>query len=227
MVTCKTSRSVRLFYNSSLLTSTAPFSPHHGRNITIEQFGIAMHEGLGWSPDTGRIPASGVFGVLNLTTTIDLEQLDNRAAGIEHAASIARADDSNDVVPARVQDLLNDSNDPTNLTPGSLALTRIRLEKTSPISEREQQQSVGEAAFVIAAMLNGTVPSTGTEDVDYASFKAPKSWAEDWLAHERLPVKLGWTRSKREVTLADLAGINTAINAAISGGEHKRGSHQG
>jgi hypothetical protein len=178
-----------------------------------------MQEGLGWSPDTGRIPATGVFGVLNLTTTIDLEQLDNRAAGIEHAASIARADDSNDIVPARVQDLLTDSDDPANLTPESLALTRIRLEKVSPISEREQQQSVGEAGFVIAAMLNGTVPPTGTEGVDYASFKAPKSWAEDWLTHERLPVKLGWTHSKREVTLADLAGINAAINAAISEGK--------
>ena len=80
-------------------------SPRNGRNITVEMFGKAINSAIGWSTTVGTTPANGAFKALGVDTalTIDLEQLNNRTAGIERPASLARADDSNDVVPARVQ----------------------------------------------------------------------------------------------------------------------------
>jgi hypothetical protein len=189
-------------------------SPRNGRNITVEMFGKAINSALGWSSEVGTIPAAGAFKALGLTHTIDLEQLNNRTVGLERPASLCRADDSNDVVPARVQAVMADSDDKKYLTAASLGASRHRVELSSPLTAAQQSPAQGEAGFVLALMIDGTVPAAGTEGVDYTKLKAFKSFAQEWLTFERLPVELGWRPSKHQVSLADLAPINAAIKQA-------------
>ncbi|KAL1646168.1 hypothetical protein SLS61_007979 [Didymella pomorum] len=193
-------------------------TPRNGRDITIEMFGEAINTALGWSTQVGTIPATGAFKALGVSAnfTIDLEQLNNRTSGLERPASLARADDSNDVVPARVQAVLDDSNDKKYLTAASLGASRHRVELASPLTAAQQSPAQGEAGFVLALMMDGTVPAAGTEAVDYTQLKAFKSWAKEWLTFERLPTELGWRPSTREVSFADLAPINAAIKQAQS-----------
>lgn len=193
-------------------------SPRNGRNITVEMFGKAINSAIGWSTTVGTTPANGAFKALGVDTalTIDLEQLNNRTAGIERPASLARADDSNDVVPARVQAVLDDSDDATYIDAASLGASRHRVELASPLTAAQQSPAQGEAGFILALMLDGTVPAAGTEGVDYTKLKAFKNWTKEWLTFERLPVELGWKPSKFEVTFADLAPINAAIKQALA-----------
>lgn len=178
-------------------------------------FGAAVHAATGWSEEIGLIPASGAFAALGATTTIELADLDNRASGLERPASLARADDSNAVVPARVAAVLADSADPTYLTAASLGRSRRRVELASPLTPAQQSPAQGEAGFILALMLDGTVPAAAdAAAVDYAQLRAFKDRAEEWLTFERLPVDLGWRPSAREVTFADLAPINAAIKKA-------------
>lgn len=181
-------------------------------------FGEAINTALGWSTQVGTIPATGAFKALGVSAnfTIDLEQLNNRTSGLERPASLARADDSNDVVPARVQAVLDDSNDKKYLTAASLGASRHRVELASPLTAAQQSPAQGEAGFVLALMMDGTVPAAGTEAVDYTQLKAFKSWAKEWLTFERLPTELGWRPSTREVSFADLAPINAAIKQVQS-----------
>lgn len=191
------------------------YLPHSGRNITVAQFGAAVHAATGWSDQVGLIPARGAFAALGATTTIDLEDLNNRPSGLERPASLARADDSNDVVPARVAAVLADSADPKYLTAASLGRSRHRVEATSPLTPAQQSPAQGEAGFILALMLDGTVPdAAAAADVDYTQLRAFKDRTEEWLTFERLPVDLGWRPSSREVTFADLAPINAAIKKA-------------
>lgn len=196
------------------ITDIETNSPRNGRNITIEMFGEAINTALGWDTQVGVIPANGAFAALNATHTIDLEQLNNRPAGLERPASLARADDSNDVVPARVQAVLDDSDDKKYLTAASLGASRHRVELTSPLTPAQQSPAQGEAGFILALMLDGTVPAAGTEGVDYTQLKAFKNWVQEWLTFERLPVELGWRPSTRQVSFTDLAPINAAIKKA-------------
>ena len=191
-------------------------SPHNGRNITIEMFGKAINSAIGWSSSVGVIPATGAFKALGVDAalTIDLEQLINRPVGLERPASLARADDSNVVVPARVQAVLDDSDDATYINAASLGASRHRVELTSPLTATQQSPAQGEAGFILALMLDGTVPAAGTEGTDYTELKAFKKWVKEWLTFERLPVELGWKPSKFEVSLTDLAPINAAIKQA-------------
>jgi hypothetical protein len=189
-------------------------SPRNGRNITVEMFGKAINSAIGWSSEVGTIPAAGAFKALGLTHTIDLEQLNNRTVGLERPASLCRADDSNDVVPARVQAVMDDSDDKKYLTAASLGASRHRVELPSPLTAAQQSPAQGEAGFILALMMDGTVPAAGTEGVDYTKLKAVKSFAQEWLTFERLPVELGWRPSERQVSLADLAPINAAIKQA-------------
>lgn len=179
-------------------------------------FGQAVNSAIGWDTSVGTIPATGAFKALgvNASLTIDLEQLNNRTSGLERPASLARADDSNDVVPARVQAVLDDSADATYITAASLGASRHRVELASPLTAAQQSPAQGEAGFVLALMLDGTVPAAGTEGVDYTQLKAFKDWTKEWLTFERLPVELGWRASARKVSLADLAPINAAIKKA-------------
>ncbi|OSS54963.1 hypothetical protein B5807_00095 [Epicoccum nigrum] len=192
------------------------YLPHNGRNITIEMFGKAINSAIGWSSSVGVIPATGAFKALGVDAalTIDLEQLNNRTSGIERPASLARADDSNDVVPARVQAVLDDSDDATYINAASLGASRHRVELASPLTATQQSPAQGEAGFILALMLDGTVPAAGTEGADYTELKAFKNWVKEWLTFERLPVELGWKPSKFEVSLTDLAPINAAIKQA-------------
>jgi hypothetical protein len=191
-------------------------SPRSGRNITIEMFGKAVNTALGWDAQVGIIPATGAFKVLGANHTIDLEQLNNRTSGLERPASLARADDSNDVVPARVLAVLADSDDKTYITAASLGRSRHRVELASPLTPAQQSPAQGEAGFILALMLDGTVPAAGTEGVDYTKLKAFKDRVQEWLTFERLPVEIGWRPSEREVSLADLAPINAAIKQALA-----------
>lgn len=186
-------------------------SPRSGRNITIEMFGEAINKGIGWDSQVGIIPANGAFSSLGLTHTIDLEQLNNRTVGLERPASLARADDSNNVVPSRVLAVLADSDDLEYITAASLGRSRHRVELKSPLTPAQQSPAQGEAGFILALMLDGTVPAAGTNETDYTQLKAFKNWVEEWLTFERLPVELGWRPSKREVSFTDLAPINAAI----------------
>lgn len=188
-------------------------SPRSGRNITIEMFGEAINTALGWDSQVGIIPANGAFAALGATTTIDLEDLNNRTVGLERPASLARADDSNDVVPARVLAVLADSDDPKYITAASLGRSRHRVELTSPLTPAQQSPAQGEAGFVLALMLDGTVPAANAS-VDYTQLKAFKDRVQEWLTFERLPVELGWKPSEREVSFTDLAPINAAIKQA-------------
>jgi hypothetical protein len=189
-------------------------SPRNGRNITIEMFGTAINTALGWDSQVGIIPANGAFSALGATHTIDLEQLNNRTVGLERPASLARADDSNDVVPARVQAVLDDSDDKKYITAASLGRSRHRVELASPLTPAQQSPAQGEAGFVLALMLDGTVPAAGANGTDYSQLKAFKDRVEEWLTFERLPVELGWRPSEREVSFTDLAPINAAIKKA-------------
>lgn len=181
-------------------------------------FGAAVHAATGWSEQIGLIPASGAFAALGATDSIELADLDNRTLGLERPASLARADDSNAVVPARVAAVLADSADPTYLTAASLGRSRHRVELASPLTPDQQSPAQGEAGFILALMLDGVVPSVadanGDGGVDYTQFRAFKDRAAEWLTFERLPVDLGWRPSPREVTFADLAPINAAIKKA-------------
>lgn len=189
-------------------------SPRSGRNITIEMFGQAINTALGWDTQVGIIPANGAFSALGATHTIDLEQLNNRTSGLERPASLARADDSNDVMPTRVRAILDDSNEENYITVASLGRSRHRVELESPLTPAQQSPAQGEAGFILALMLEGTVPAAGTEDVEYSQLKAFKDRVQEWLTFERLPVELGWRPAVREVSLADLAPINAAIKQA-------------
>ncbi|KAF3006912.1 hypothetical protein E8E13_011200 [Curvularia kusanoi] len=192
------------------------YLPRSGRNITVEMFGKAVNTALGWSDQVGIIPANGAFKALgvDVTRTINLEQLNNRTSGLERPASLARADDSNDVVPSRVVAVLNDSPDKKYINAASLGRSRHRVELHSPLTATQQSPAQGEAGFVLALMLDGTVPAAGINGTDYTQLKAFKNWVQEWLTFERLPAELGWKRSTREVSLTDLAPINAAIKAA-------------
>jgi hypothetical protein len=189
-------------------------SPRNGRNITIEKFGEAINTALGWDSQVGIIPANGAFAALGAQTTINLADLNNRTVGLERPASLARADNSNTVVPSRVQAVLADSKDQKYITAASLGASRHRVELTSPLTAAQQSPAQGEAGFILALMMDGTVPAAGTEGVDYTKLKAFKTWVGEWLTFERLPVELGWRPSKRQVSFTDLAPINAAIKAA-------------
>ena len=196
------------------VTNVGYNSPRNGRNITIEKFGEAINTALGWDSQVGIIPANGAFAALGAKTTINLADLNNRTVGLERPASLARADDSNKVVPSRVLAVLADSKDKKYITAASLGASRHRVELTSPLTAAQQSPAQGEAGFILALMMDGTVPAAGTEGVDYTKLKAFKTYVGEWLTFERLPVELGWRPSKRQVSFTDLAPINAAIKAA-------------
>lgn len=196
------------------ITNVIHDSPRNGRNITIDKFGEAINTALGWDSSVGIIPANGAFAALGANTTIDLEDLLNRPLGLERPASLARADDSNAVVPSRVAAVLADSSDKKYITAASLGRSRHRVELTSPLTPAQQSPAQGEAGFILALMIDGTVPAAGTEGVDYTKLKAFKDRVGMWLTFERLPVELGWKPSTRKVSFTDLAPINAAIKAA-------------
>jgi hypothetical protein len=190
------------------------YLPHSGRNITVKNIGDAIHEATNWSTDFGVVPATSAFAALGGLDVINLEMLINRTIGIERPASLARADDSNKVLPARVQGVMDDSADPKYITTASLGRSRHRLETVSPLTPAQQSPARGEAAFIMMLMVDGEVPSAADKDTDYTKMKAFKEQARVFLSEERLPVKQGWKPSKRVVALADISPISASIAAA-------------
>ncbi|KAK7998551.1 hypothetical protein PG991_015030 [Apiospora marii] len=196
------------------------YLPHNGRNVSVDNIADAIFAATNWSRDFGLIPGAGAFKALGVATdgTIELKQLDNRTAGIERPASLARPDDSNTVSPVRMDAVLADSEDAKYISAGSLGASRARLEKASPLTEAQQSPARGEAAFIVTLMLDGAVPDA-TADAEGAAAQAPKlrafkDYTRVFLAEERLPVELGWTPSERLVQLADMSPVSAAIAAA-------------
>ncbi|KAK7948747.1 Cloroperoxidase [Apiospora aurea] len=199
------------------------YLPHNGRNISVDNIADAIFAATNWSRDFGLIPGAGAFAALGVPTggTIELKQLDNRTAGIERPASLARPDDSNTVSPARVDAVLADSADPKYISAASLGASRRRLEQAAPLTEAQQSPARGEAAFIVTLMLDGAVPDS-TADPESAAAKAGtlrafKDYTRVFLAEERLPVELGWKPSERLVQLADMSPVSAAIAAAQKG----------
>ncbi|KAH7311341.1 Chloroperoxidase [Stachybotrys elegans] len=186
---------------------------HSGRNITVENIADGIFAATNWSRDFGLIPGRGAFAVLGGKSAIDLEELNNRTAGIERPASLARADDSNTVIPARVQTVMDDSADPKYITVESFGRTRARLEAVSPLTPAQQNPARGEAAFVLMLTADGEVPESNS-GFNYTTLKAFKDRAYMFLSQERLPVSLGWKPSQRLVQFADISPISAAIAAA-------------
>ncbi|KAH6616892.1 Chloroperoxidase [Boeremia exigua] len=189
------------------------YLPRNGRNITVEMFAEAIHTALGWSPQFGTVPANNAFKVLNITDSIELKQLDNRASGLERTSSLARADDSNAVVPARVLAVLADSDDEKYISAASLGRSRHRLELGNPLTPALQSAALIEASMTLAFNLDGPVPAAGS-GADYTQLRAFKDRVQEWLTFERLPVELGWRPSVREVSTADLGPIIALISQA-------------
>ncbi|KAK8038700.1 Cloroperoxidase [Apiospora rasikravindrae] len=199
------------------------YLPHNGRNISVDNIADAIFAATNWSRDFGLIPGAGAFAALGVAAggTIELKQLDNRTAGIERPASLARPDDSNTVSPPRVDAVLADSADPQYISAASLGASRRRLEKISPLTEAQQSPARGEAAFIVTLLLDGDVPDA-TADAEGAAARASelrafKDYTRVFLAEERLPVELGWKPSKRLVQLADMSPVSAAIAAAQKG----------
>lgn len=180
----------------------------------MQDLGNAIFEATNWSKDFGILPGTSAFKALGGLSVIDLELLNNRTVGIERPASLARGDDSNTVLPDRVQSVMDDSKDPKYITTESFGHSRNRLEAISPLTPAQQSPARGEAAFVMMLMVDGDVPSASDSDVDYTKMKAFKDRAQVFLSEERLPVELGWKPSERLVALADTGPISAAIAAA-------------
>ncbi|KFA73025.1 hypothetical protein S40288_03283 [Stachybotrys chartarum IBT 40288] len=190
------------------------YLPHNGRNITVENIADAIFAATNWSRDFGLIPGANTFAILGAASVIDLEDLNNRTSTVERPASLARADDSNTVLPARVRRVLDDSPDRKYITANSFGITRHRLETVSPLPAAGQGAARGEAAFVLMLVGKDAVPAASDTSVDRATFKAFKDQAYVFLAEERLPVELGWEPSERVVTLADIGPFSAAIAAS-------------
>jgi hypothetical protein len=194
-----------------------PTRPHDGRNVTVQQFGKALAEGLNVDSSLGTLPAR----VLTLALgrgTLDLEDL-NTPGILQHIASLSRNDvtptEANIAqVPARISALLDDS--PTEyLDVTSLAKSRVRVEKLSApqrIPPQQEAVALGEAGLLLMMMKDGPVPSVFSMP-SVQPWKAPKDRVKVWLTEERLPEELGWTRSERTLSALDLVPIVAAITA--------------
>ncbi|KGQ11583.1 hypothetical protein BBAD15_g2655 [Beauveria bassiana D1-5] len=194
-----------------------PTRPHDGRNITVEQFGKAVAEGLNMDTLIGTLPARALTLALG-RGTLDLEDL-NTPGLLQHIASLTRDDvtptEANIAqVPARISALLDDS--PTDyLDVTSLAKSRVRVEKLSApqrIPPQHDAIALGEAALLLMTMKEGPVPSAFSLPI-IQTWKAPKDRVKVWLTEERLPEELGWTRSERTLSTLDLVPVVTAITA--------------
>jgi hypothetical protein len=186
---------------------------HSGRNITVQNLSDAIFEATNWSKDFGTVFGNNAFAALGGVSAIALEDLNNRPLGLERPASLARADDANTVIPARVQSVMDDSEDSEYISAASLGKSRARLEKASPLTPAEQSPARGEAAFLLMLFMDGEVPSA-KDGYDYTTVKAFKDRTYTFLSQEKLPVEEGYRPSKRLVALADISPFSAAIAAA-------------
>ncbi|KID59320.1 Chloroperoxidase [Metarhizium brunneum] len=193
------------------------YLPHSGRNLTVQQFGDAMAQGLNADPLFGTAPATG-FTLVWGRSTFDLEDL-NTPGLIQHIASLTRDDvtpaEANiGEVPARVSALLDDS--PTDyLDVASLAKSRVRVEALSApqrIPPQHEVLALTEAGLLLMMMKDGPVPSFFSAP-SVQTWKAPKDRVKVWLTEERFPEELGWKRSERTLSVLDLAPVVTAVTA--------------
>ncbi|RYP53761.1 hypothetical protein DL768_001361 [Monosporascus sp. mg162] len=204
------------------------YLPHDGRNLTIQDFGVAIHEGLNLHVSFGQSLATQAFQLLGLGS-IDLVDL-NTPEVTEHRASLTRNDhssgDSLRLDPERLEALLADS-DTEYLDVASMARSRVRVEALSgppPLSATAKTQTAGEVGLILLTMSDGPIPE-GASVTDpaaaYGGLRAPKDRVAAWLAKEELPVAQGWRPAPREMTLADLSPltsyVNTAREALLSG----------
>ncbi|RYP64914.1 hypothetical protein DL771_008546 [Monosporascus sp. 5C6A] len=204
------------------------YLPHGGRNLTIQDFGAALHEGLNLHVSFGQMLAAQAFQLLG-KGSIDLVDLGTPEV-TEHRASLTRNDhssgDSLRLDPERLKALLADS-DTDYLDVASMARSRVRVEELSgppPLSAMAQTQAAGEVGLILLAMSDGPIPKgTGVADpaAAYSGLRAPKDRVAAWLAKEELPVAQGWTPAPREMTLADLSPltlyVKTVKEALLSG----------
>ncbi|KAK5626792.1 hypothetical protein RRF57_002507 [Xylaria bambusicola] len=185
------------------------FSPHNGRNISVQDIGDAIFDATNWHTDFGILPATFAFQGLGLSS-IKLSDLNNPKGG-EHPASLTRKDassgDSNTIDATRVAQLLADSKT-DYLTVESLAKTRNRLDTTSsPLpTAREISIGQGEGALLMLLMRDTYVRSS-----NISTIRAPKDRTKVWLLEERFPTAQGWQPAKETVQLSDTAPISTAI----------------
>ncbi|KAM3428178.1 hypothetical protein MY4824_008971 [Beauveria thailandica] len=194
-----------------------PTRPHNGRNLTAEQFGKALADGVNFDPSFGTLAARG-FAIAVGRDTLDLEDL-NTPGIIQHIASLTRNDvtptEANIAqVPGRISALLDDS--PTDyLDATSLAKSRVRVEALSApqrIPPQHEVLALGEAALLLLMMKDDQAPSTfGIPSLQ--PVKAPKDRVNVWLTQERLPEEFGWKRSERTLSALDLAPIVASITA--------------
>ncbi|RYP61140.1 hypothetical protein DL769_007852 [Monosporascus sp. CRB-8-3] len=194
------------------------YLPHDGRNLTIQDFGAALHEGLNLHVSFGEGLAAQAFQLLGMGG-IDLVDL-NTPEVTEHRASLTRNDhssgDSLSLVPERLQALLADS-DTDYLDVASMARSRVRVEALSgppPLSAIAETQTTGEVGLILLTMSDGPIPEgAGVMDpaAAYGSLRVPKDRVAAWLAKEELPVAQGWRPAPREMTLADLSPLTSYI----------------
>ncbi|RYO92261.1 hypothetical protein DL766_001752 [Monosporascus sp. MC13-8B] len=196
-------------------------SPHDGRNLTIQDFGAALHEGLNLHVSFGAGLAAQAFQLLG-ADRIDLVDL-NTPEVTEHQASLTRNDhssgDSLRLDPGRLEALLADS-DTDYLDVASMARSRVRVEELSgrpPLSALVETQAAGEVGLLLLAMSDGPI-SEGAGVVDlaaaYGDLRAPKDRVAAWLTKEELPVAQGWRPAAREMTLADLLPLTLYVKNA-------------
>ncbi|KAI9148920.1 Chloroperoxidase [Paramyrothecium foliicola] len=192
------------------------YLPRDGRNITVPDLGNAINAALNWSTELGTFPGSRALALLGVSV-IDLEDLSDRPTGLEHVASLSRADDSDKILPSRVLRVFEDSSDPKFITPKSLGASRKRLQDASPpLTATVQNVAMGESALLIMMSALNTVPASTDAGVDYANFKGRKDLAYVLLTQHRLPYELGWKPSSRLVALADFVPFSAAVTAAYN-----------
>lgn len=185
--------------------------------------GVALKEGINFNAKDGEGAAQMFYTLLN-ATHIDLEDL-NAHNLTEHDASLSREDfdpvhggDSLHVNHGRVLKLIADAGFDKNLSPASLAKSRVRVEKIQAIPERFANQVLGEAGFLLQTMSADELPQG--VDADYSKVRAPKARVAAWLSLEKLPFEFGWRKPKKEFTTAQTGGLAGAIGkelAALSG----------
>lgn len=174
----------------------------------------AILAGTNWSREFGLFAGPIVFGLLGDPAAIDLEDLHNRAAGVERPASLTRVGENRTVSLARVASIMDDSVDPQYINTASMGITRRRLESLEPLTPEQSGNARLEAAMVLMLAVDGEVPPATGENIDVKKLKAFKDRASAILTEERFPRELGWRPSVREVQLADVNPLIAAIAEA-------------
>lgn len=202
-----------------MLTFKLP-RPRDGRNVTVADIGLALKQGINFNQADGEGAAQGFYSRLNNATVIDLEDL-NAHNITEHDASLTREDfrgsaggDSLHVNYIRLAKLIADAGFDKDLTPTSLAKSRIRVEEIKAIGPDFAAQVLGEAGFLLQTMSADPLPQG--VDADYSKVKAPKARVAAWMALEKLPFEFGWHKPKKEFTTAQTGGMAGEIGKQMA-----------